>query len=449
MSFWTFDNQQGGKKGDDGETVYSYNKGTYLYIGSQTTNEVVVFKSFLDSFQLSFVPELTDESYGEATIVPQTKSARFKYTVSVNVPSRNDVEAGANHRKYYKLERLIRRSYTDKSTGKLTRKNKIRVLLANLIYNGLHNSNPSKLGGSSRTAWRKLKERGVQGSILQVSREVDHEMGFWDGTGFMYPKAFKIKFELLLSQGFEHPEFGTTMCYNPPLINDSDFGKLPMVMSRKKVPYMGKRSHRRLDTGNWPFGYNKGRIDKWQDPSAIRYQQVHKNSEFTLLFTWDGSLVRKINFPVYLESYTDSFATVADSKFESSMGWNKIIKRSDFRKRKVSFSVPVFRDLDGKVMCEKIGQLYRFMLPMEGTSGKTKTKKTVFVRFADFVGGSGKKLNKLSKGSSLSSYKAESAIVRSVSVELDLEMGFWEQANNFLIPKGYKLSFELDLIDDI
>jgi len=174
----------------DYSSDYSAQKKSNIYFGLR--KNLISFKPFLES--LSFERNMnvveTNTFYNISMTTEGVDKVIKKLTF--NVVSSSVKEAIANHKKFHKLLRMITPTTTQVTTaGKKVLKqgkSEVYIYFANLISDTVSNVPP--------TTFDKIQENGILFNTKGIEYAPDLDLGFFDQSGMVYAKSFKISMDL-------------------------------------------------------------------------------------------------------------------------------------------------------------------------------------------------------------------------------------------------------------
>lgn len=165
---------------------YSSNKKSHIYFGNK--KNMISFKPFLESFSYSVEAKVEEnKTFWNVSILANGYESETR-KLAFNVVSIDANEAKENHKKFHKLLRMI----TPSANSKIYVDNEsiITVYFANLIKK-------NKIQGNTPpTNFDQLNEKGMTFYIGGIEYAPDLEMGFFDSSGLIFAKSFKISMDL-------------------------------------------------------------------------------------------------------------------------------------------------------------------------------------------------------------------------------------------------------------
>lgn len=169
----------------DYSSDYSAQKKSNIYFGLR--KNLISFKPFLESLSFERNMNVVETStFYNITMTTEGVDKVIK-KLTFNVVSSSVKEAIANHKKFHKLLRMITPTTLPDGKSKLG-KSEVYVYFANLISDTVSNVPP--------TTFDKIEENGILFNTKGIEYAPDLDLGFFDQSGMVYAKSFKISMDL-------------------------------------------------------------------------------------------------------------------------------------------------------------------------------------------------------------------------------------------------------------
>ena len=462
--------------GTNGSERYAENKDAILCFAcdydfaDKVSKRVVTFKAFLQNFKLNFDISRDDQkALTSPYIASYLSKFGFSYSISFDVPAHSVNEAISNMAKFSELERIITYPYlanTNPADPNGYRFPKSYVLFNNLINNG---KMIERYGSNSPFdyTFNNIRKYGLRGVVKNLNMTPDLEMGVFEFNGQTYFKSFNISFDIAVPntpfQDNNVLENSTAVNQNQtisPLQIQSDGTQKAyafqsqeylsaLAATERSIGAPETTTGKNVDTQGFPFnvptslfGNNKAfsyrSLNDYTLGATTEYSK-NKNMFFSICPN-DGSIqgdvaenTNVLKFLCFLESFSYTKEQTV-KEFDSSeanisipmFGASAEIK-FDFKLNVVSYSVN-----DALRNAAKMAYLFRMVI----LSGDVKNKVLLsnLIKAPSYSGAR----NTYSLDETLQNGLALE--VMSVSLDIDLEMGFFEYAS-FFLPKSFSLDF--------
>jgi hypothetical protein len=216
--------------GADHSFDYAMDKGIMLYIADDTLKTTVSFKAFLKDFSLSTTVNLKKTALVVGKQI-ETKSIGIIYSVSLSIPALSVNDARINAARLEELDRIVGTGafWTNQRGNSQATERPKRVLLANLIHNGLYRKK------HEIQYFSQVKKYGVKCFFFGNSYSIDVGMGFFEYKGKLWPKVYDLQLQLNVDSAFDD-ESEIIRGFNPD--------------QTAKTPNYYETS----DVRSWPFG---------------------------------------------------------------------------------------------------------------------------------------------------------------------------------------------------
>ena len=203
-SDWNFTGEDyGGGIGSDKSHRYMKNKKAVLYIATDnTTQRVVGFKPFIESFKMDYKIVTEDEEIEAlGRSVNSVINVGITYSIGLVMPATSINEARMNKRKLELLSKFLEKltasttGFTSVAGSAYTVKSHY-LYLNNLIHNGEVTSGSRFTDNSTydgEATYKELRKYACRGYITDVNYSVVVEDGFFEYDGGMFPKTYKTK----------------------------------------------------------------------------------------------------------------------------------------------------------------------------------------------------------------------------------------------------------------
>ena len=174
---------------------YTASKSAYIFLGNK--NKVVKFKPFLENLDYSRKSKKSENKLFY-TAVKMTDGSELEVKLSFKVLAGSRTESVENHKKFSKLVRMIMPLKTSDGIDGGAKINvcQLYVKFCNLI----HNESPNAYNSYT---FEQLQTEGLLCNISSIQYKPETEMGFFEGGGGLFAKAFTIDLNLMVVKGNE------------------------------------------------------------------------------------------------------------------------------------------------------------------------------------------------------------------------------------------------------
>lgn len=465
--------------GIDGSEAYAVNKDAILCFacdyddGANISQRVVTFKAFLDSFKVNFnIGRDEKQSLTSPYIINYLSKFGFSYSISFDVPAHSVNEAISNMARFSELERIL--TYPFLGSNNPADPNGYRFPLSYILFNNLINNGGfwERYGSTTpmNYTFNNIRKYGLRGVVKNINMTPDLEMGVFEYNGQTYFKSFKINMDITVPN--------TPFQTQKALEASTALRKFQSIVPLNKISNGQQKAYsfvsneylesvnaterstgalptttgRNLDTKGFPFnipnslwgkGFNYRTLNSYENGAVPQYSQ-NKSVYFSICPN-DGNLsgevaehTNVIKFFGFLESFQyskDQFV----KEFDTSQPNITIPIFGSSAKIDFNFKLNVVSDNVNDALRNSAKLSYLFRMCILGGDIKNKILLSNLIKAPSYSGAN-------NSYSLTSTYGNGLAVnIQSISLDLDLEMGFFEY-DSFFIPKSFSLDFQTQVV---
>ena len=457
--------------GSDGTEDSKY--GYILYIGSDTTERMVLFKGFVETLKMNFSKgrdETTDKDQNEK--IAKEYNGKFHFDLSINIPAHSVNESRNNLAKIAELQRLIMPNDTEGSAryaqGFTPEDTSVKVYkqLFSVYFRNLINSGKDYSGILRINEYADLYNHGFQCIIDTVTYNPVMEMGFFEFDNYKFPKLIKLDLKLVYETspkvtdvtGYKaFSSFNLNGCYDP-----LDSGIFPFLVTTKPA---GSFKEQKLKS------YTRGADFTVSSMNSIQYLPSNTRETSYIFFSLTNNKntgpstaglqpnpsidkrIRYVVFKPFIETFNRSVKSEIEEKESKNMELNHIFKDISFDEisYKLSFTVPAQDLQEAKKNCAKVQYLMRMFYKRSELPNPDQSKENLFVRcYVPSKIETGDSNGAPANPSNFEQMYNKSLAVQfsTMNINIVLESGFFEE-NGKIYPKVMTIETELKILDNL
>jgi hypothetical protein len=313
------------------------------------------------------------------------------------------------------LKKAIGGGYATSFTGKQI---VLLVSFANLIQSGRYTEIHQIMSSTGKKTHKHMSTYGLRCFMTNAKDDVNLDMGFFENSGKLYPKAHTLTFDLHIINNDLRGAKANILGFGQR--GKGDDGIAGGGYSRG--PYHQK------DIKTWPFGVSDaknvpGYEDRYtkQNNGVIKFKKWGVNVEYLPMLK-SFSIERKIDSKNIQE-------------FRHLTGKNRLVFDAKMPVYTLGFTVAAHNLAQAKFHHLQLQKLMRMIMPAEG--GTTTTTAEMSVKFANLI-------------SNGQIYENEGEFVKCICTKLSVkpssELGYFEE-KGMLFMKSFDLSFSLEVND--
>ena len=412
-----FGREGGLDQGIDYSSNYARAKGAVIYFSHYYSERTVSFKGFLDSFKIGLSTEVGDESnFFQGTPTLRVRKTKIEYNFVLNVPSHSVNESITNLARIQELIRYVSAGPQSANPDPISKKNVVGanasivfVLMSNLIHNGKYTKK------TSINSFKQIQEFGAMCHMSDIDFEPDVEMGFFEYSGKLLPKAFKVNVKLLVY---------------PHIIKDG------AISDKKIMRSFSATGYDPTDIQTWPFGTTYSPSTPGSSP------KTYANNKTAKIGIAKAGGVSFVTFMAFLENFkfsrsknTDIKTNAADGvDFTAQAGGDKDISYN------LSFNVIANSVSEAKANAGKYQYLIRLIAKSGTTESASSIRQRLFVSNLISMPNYNPAFNQTMTDKFINENGVK-GVIKSADFSPDMEMGFFEE-NGLFFAKAYKLTFD-------
>ena len=444
------------RNGVDGSSQYANQKHAHFSIIDLRNKESVSFKAFLSSFSIN-VDHGYDDEKSEGPKERYKKASLFSYSLELDVPSHSVNEARNNLAKFSAFERLITIGSNEiterRQAGEGLIYPDLAFAMANLIQDGTF-----RLGDSYDRSGVN-HDKPIFGIVKSLSFNPSLDDGFYEFNNKIIAKHYKlsIKIDLLLRStygifinGFDDAGHYTEDASTQ--LKEDEENSVSNLNNAAYWPFgiiVGDESFRNLGDYAGKY-YSLESINRFSTFSDSKYA-ANKDLFLGISTTNKRGKEKYVLFKAYLSDFSYAKkANIADVDTNANPAGVVYDYKAGLEKEwNVSIDVPSNNVDEAIKNLAKVNILFRMGInyaKSDNAALSSTQKAHCFVRMSNYIFNPEVPYRASYPRAKDIIQTGLKCVMDTVSFEADVESGFYEHAGH-LIPKTFKLTFNIDYID--